>query len=165
MASIVKCLYCKQPLNRDKEPYIKVPQGQNNRYAHEECFYKNKEKNGHRRELTDLIQKLYKPYEPDWSLIGKQIALYESQGYTLIGMRLTLEFVYVIMKQKLDRTKGIGIIPYKYRAAQKYYEQQNNIYIKAEEMRQYNQNINPTKSDIVTVENPKRTKKLIDFHY
>lgn len=41
----VKCQYCSQNLDRNKEPFVTIPHGKTNRYAHAACYKIEKEKN------------------------------------------------------------------------------------------------------------------------
>lgn len=50
---------------------------------------------------------------------------------TYYGMRYTLEYYYIVRKNKIDKDAGIGIIPYQYKKAQSYYTNQKGIYAKA----------------------------------
>lgn len=36
--AVVTCKYCKQKFDRDKEPFVQIPHGQSNRYAHSQCY-------------------------------------------------------------------------------------------------------------------------------
>ena len=93
------CPYCKIAFNIDKEDYIKVK----TRYAHKTCYEKHQQEAQSLRELTDYIKKLYAPYEPDWGLIGMQIKKYKDEGMTYYGMRYTLEYYYIVRKNKIDK--------------------------------------------------------------
>ena len=93
------CPYCKITFNIDKEDYIKVK----TRYAHKTCYEKHQQEAQSLRELTDYIKKLYAPYEPDWGLIGMQIKKYKDEGMTYYGMRYTLEYYYIVRKNKIDK--------------------------------------------------------------
>lgn len=45
IATKVKCIYCGNTFDRDKEPFIKVPQGTRFRYGEASCYLKQKEIN------------------------------------------------------------------------------------------------------------------------
>lgn len=154
------CPYCKITFNIDKEDYIKVK----TRYAHKTCYEKHQQEAQSLRELTDYIKKLYAPYEPDWGLIGMQIKKYKDEGMTYYGMRYTLEYYYIVRKNKIDKDAGIGIIPYQYKKAQSYYANQKGIYAKAAKIRESNLDITQ-KEEVIIIEAKPAEKKLIDFSY
>ena len=158
----VKCLYCGKLIDRENEQFIKVK----NRYAHFSCYeskYKEEQKEKEeRKKLTDLIKELYAPDKPNWDLITAQIKKYKGEGMTYMGMYYTLTFFFVIEKNDIRKGKGVGIIPYKYETARKYYERSNNIYTKAAKA----QDIKVKQTEnIITITQTKPKKKLIDFDY
>lgn len=156
-----KCVYCNASINISTEEYVKV----GNRYAHKNCYEEKLEHNKQRRDLNDYIKYLFLPYEPDWKMIGSQIKRYEDEGMSLYGMRYTLEYFYAIKRNKIDYEKGIGIIPYAYKEAQSYYKNVNNMKtqkIKIENSGDVGVDHN---EEIIFIDNPTTTKKLIDFTY
>lgn len=158
----VKCLYCGELIDREVEQFIKIK----NRYAHFSCYeqkYQAEQKEKEeRKKLTDLIKELYAPYKPDWDLITAQIKKYKGEGMTYMGMYYTLTFFFIIEKNDIRKGKGVGIIPYKYEAARKYYERSDNTYTKAAKAEKVN--VEQTQ-DIITIVQKKPTKKLLDFDY
>lgn len=79
-----------------------------------------------------------------------------------MGMYYTLTFFFVIEKNDIRKGKGVGIIPYKYEAARKYYERSDNIYTKAAKARDVK---TEQTAEIITITQKKPKKKLIDFDY
>lgn len=155
------CKICGASFNREIEPYVKM----GNRYAHKECYEKHQLETQQLRKLTDYIKELYKPYEPDWGIIGTQIKRYKDEGMTYYGMLYTLEYFFVIKGNKIDKDSGIGIIPYQYKKAQSYYKNVNNTYTQAAKITAQDKINFDQKEEVIIIENKKPTKKLIDFDY
>ena len=157
----VICKHCGASFSRDIEPYVKV----SNRYAHKECHEKHLQETAQHRQLTDYIKELYSPAEPDWTMIGTQIKRYKDEGMTYYGMLHTLEYFFTIKGNKVDRTAGIGIIPYQYKKAKAYYENINNTFTQAAKV-SATESINiGQKQEVIIIENKRPEKKLIDFDY
>ena len=157
----VICKYCGVEFNKDLEPYEKV----SNRYAHKACYDNKQLEIQQKRELTDYIQRLYYPYEPDWKMVTAQIKRYKDEGMTYYGMLHTLEFFFKIKGNKVDKNLGIGIIPYQYKKATAYFKNLNETYAKSLAI-QENDNIDiQEKEEVIVIENPASTKKLLDFEY
>lgn len=120
--TIVKCLYCGEPIDRDKEK-CQIAQETPRRYAHLTCFAP---KAGVDEVLTNEIMEYCKDtFGPlaNFGLIGKQINTYVKEGKTRQGILLTLKYWYGIKKQSIDKSNGgIGIVPYVYEEAKKYWE-------------------------------------------
>lgn len=123
MAHRVKCVYCSQTFDRDKIPFVPV----GNRYAHESCHSKAEAaKPAEERDyqiLAEYIKSLFNM--PILSArITKQIKDFkEIYRYTYSGMLLTLKWWYEIKGSSIEEAhQGIGIIPFIYEDAKKYYE-------------------------------------------
>ena len=87
-SSYVKCKFCSQQFDREKEEYVKI----GNRYAHSSCYDLKQKEAAEKRQVTDLILELYKPYEPDWGMIGQQLSRYKDAGMTYPGMYYALKY-------------------------------------------------------------------------
>lgn len=153
MAHNVKCYYCGQTFDRDKEPFIQI-QG-TRRYAHKNCQLETASKETQERlALEDYVKKLFKMdyVHPN---IQKQINEYTSQmGFTLSGIRSTLFYYFDILNNKpILSNPTIGIVPYVYPQAKEYYYK---IY-KAKQLNE-NKDINnyKTKEISVTIRAPER---------
>lgn len=135
----VKCLYCGQVFDRDKEPFVQVSA---RRYAHWACAQSEDDKilqdEKDRNELYDYIKALFNTNTVDLR-IHKQIKKFKDEyEYTYSGMRKALVYFYEIKGNPIEKANGgIGIIPYVYRKAYEYYfslwqaQQQNedkNVY-------------------------------------
>lgn len=121
MAHNVKCYYCGQTFDRDKEPFIQI-QG-TRRYAHKNCNLNNAPKETKDRlALEEYVKQLFKlEYVPP--NIQNQITEYTTQmRFTLSGIKSTLFYYFDILNNKpslLNPT--IGIVPYVYPQARAYY--------------------------------------------
>lgn len=112
------CVYCKKTFDT-RNGYKKVQ----NRYAHPECFEK------YHTEDEEYIEQIYSFLKEhlisyDYVQCEKQRQSYVSKyGYTNKGMLTALKYFYDVRKQSPDRSGNrIGIIPYVYDEAQKYFE-------------------------------------------
>lgn len=71
--------------------------------------------------LKDYIHKLLGD-KARWSVITRQIDTFQKQNMTLTGMMKALNYFYEIKHNPIDKANGtIGIIPYCYADAYKYY--------------------------------------------
>lgn len=155
---IVKCKYCGIQFDTVQEPWVEVSP---RRYAHKSCAEKydtsipQDEKDY--KELEDYIKKIFK-LDNVGATIKKQIKKFkEEYNYTYSGMKKTLFWWYEIQKHPLlDSYTGIGIVPYIYDEALKYYY---GIWL----ANQLNQNIinYHTKEVIIEIASPRtKTKEL-----
>ena len=160
MAHKVKCKYCGLTFDRDVEECVKI----NTRYAHSECYAKGQQaaalEEEKYRKITDLIVTLDKG-EIDWARVGSQIKRFLNNGMTYDGIYYTLYYFHIIKKNKY---KSVGIVPYVYDEAKRYYEREDNIYGQAMEVKTKGIKTE-TKEDIVVIEPLKKDKKLISFDY
>ena len=119
----VICKYCNQKFNRDIEPFVEVGA---RRYAHKSCADKveasipQDEKDYNNLEI--YIKKLFNIKTIN-AKTKKQIRDFrEEYGYSYSGMLKTLYWWYEIQDHTTELAKnGIGIIPYIYEDAEKYY--------------------------------------------
>lgn len=161
MAKKVKCVYCGKEFDRERTENVKV----NRRYAHLDCHNVKQAENEERRKVTDLIQKLYYPQNPDWNIIGTQLKTYRDAGMTYMGMFYTLTYFFVIKKNDIKTSEGIGIIPYVYDKARAYYKNMSNTYTKAAEIENTKELGVSQTENIITITHKKPKKQLIDFTY
>jgi len=121
---LVKCLYCGETFDTNVEPFVK-PNA--TRYAHQKCAEEH-EKNMTQEDieevaLYDYIKKIYGKHY-NFMLIKKQIEKFKKQGYSCRGMRLSLQWFYEVKGNSIqDSNGGIGIIPYVFEDAKKYFYQ------------------------------------------
>lgn len=127
MAHIVKCKFCGQQFDRDKNPFVKLV----NRYAHPQCHenYLNAmtQEDKDKEEFYQYVKQLFGKnfnYVMTKKLADKYIA--EGQ-YTYHNMTKALQWFYEIQQNPIDKANGtIGIIPYCYNRAAEYYY---NLYL------------------------------------
>ena len=119
----VICKYCNQKFNRDIEPFVEVGA---RRYAHKSCAERvdaaipQDEKDYNNLEI--YIKKLFNIKTIN-AKTKKQIRDFrEEYGYSYSGMLKTLYWWYEIQDHTTELAQnGIGIIPYIYDDAEKYY--------------------------------------------
>ena len=123
MAHYVVCKYCGIRFDRDIEPAVEI---NSRRYAHKSCMEKiNSTISQDERDYNDLenyIKKLFKISNIS-AKIRKQIKDFrEEYNYTYSGILKTLYWWYEIQNHTTELAKdGIGIVPFIYDDAEKYY--------------------------------------------
>lgn len=142
MAHICKCVYCGQQFDRDKIPFVTV---RPRRYAHKSCAdgegpppkiikVGNQTKEVKTEINPTLIDKeklnkyLYELYNGDYDY-AKTALLIESYikkyKYTYSGIRKALIYFYEVKGNPIEldssASRSIGIIPYVYDEAKRYY--------------------------------------------
>lgn len=150
MAHLCKCIICGEQFDRDKIPAVRYPPNPR-RYAHQTCYpegesaalppkpktsppakklYKKEEPAAEtqadkesRKDLLDYISTHMS--EPNYARIQLQINEYtQLYGYTYSGIKKTLIYFYEVLKGDDEKGKGgIGIVPYIYQDAYKYFLQ------------------------------------------
>lgn len=118
---LVKCYYCNQTFDINKEPFIKVNA---RRYAHKDCNYdKMSPENRDKDKFFKTVKQIYGS-NYNFVLINQQANDYIQQyNYTWSGMTGCLHWFYNIKHGSLEEGHGgIGIIPFIYDECRKYYE-------------------------------------------
>lgn len=124
---IVKCLYCGEQFDRLSVPNVKIGR----RYAHKSCYEGQDEeqlkKDKDKHDFFDYIKELYGS-DYNYISISKQAENYIKQyGFTYSGMLKSLKWFYEVKGNSKESSNGrIGIIPYIYEEAKKYYY---NLYL------------------------------------
>lgn len=123
MAHCVKCIYCQQIFDRDKEAAVAVS---GRRYAHEKCVTEERKKEiQEQNDLKDLENYIKQLFNTSYvsAKIKKQIRDFRQEyHYTYSGMYKTLIWWFEIKKNPLEKANnGIGIIPFVYKDACDYY--------------------------------------------
>ena len=123
--AMVKCPYCNEFFDRNSISNTKIGR----RYYHITCYeqYQNNLTQEDKDEIAlyEYIKILYgKKY--NYILIKKQIENFHKQGYSFNGMKLSLKWFYEIKHHSVEDSNGIGIIPYVFEDAKKYYY---NLYL------------------------------------
>lgn len=127
-AHYVTCIYCKNRFNRDKEPTTQISA---RRYAHKKCAEEHEQnKTQEEKDIEALEQYIMQLFNEPYinARIRKQLKEYrEEYQYTYSGMLKTLIYWYEIKGNSTEKANGgIGIIPYIYKDALKYYY---NLYL------------------------------------
>lgn len=122
MAAYVKCPYCNERFDREKEPCQKIGR----RYAHIKCIEEQDasviQEDKDKEQFYEVVKSIYgKDY--NFMMINKQATSYiKEYGYTWSGMTKCLNWFYIINHGSLEEGHGgIGIIPYIYPEVYKYY--------------------------------------------
>lgn len=123
MAKYAICKYCGERFNRDKEPFVLVGA---RRYAHKSCSEKveaaipQEEKDY--KALEDYIKKLFKKDKISVKIKNQIKDFKNEHKYTYSGILKTLYWWYEIKGHTTELAMdGIGIVPYIYEDAEKYY--------------------------------------------
>jgi len=157
----VICKYCKIPFYKEQEEWIKI----STRYAHKACYEKAQKETLDLRKITDLVKDLYAPYEPNWATIGSQLKRYKDEGMTYEGIYHTLIYFFVIKKNDIHKSAGVGIVPYIYNKAKAYYKNTDNIYTKTAKVEKQEKLTIKQQEDIITIAPQERKKELINFSW
>lgn len=123
----VKCLYCGEKFDRLSEPNIKIGR----RYAHKKCYEAQDDKDikaqQDKHEFFEYIKTIYGE-DYNYISISKQAESFIKQyNFTYSGMLKSLKWWYEVKGNSKESANGrIGIIPYIYNDAKKYYY---NLYL------------------------------------
>lgn len=159
---MVKCKLCNKTFDANLEEWVKVS---SNRYAHKVCYDKvhaeEEEAKQARAELEEYICNLFN-YAALPDKVEKQIANFIAEkNYTYKGILRSLVYFYEVKNGNKEKAYGkIGIVPYVYDDAARYYlaimERQETIsaQIKEEPI------VLPTR--VVVIKNPERKPIVID---
>ncbi len=151
--AIVKCLYCGEQFDRNdpSNHFIKVGR----RYAHQKCAEEyNDSLTQEQKDLKDLIEYIKDLLKEDYNFmkVKKQIEDYHKKyDYSYSGMLRSLKWFYEVKNNSIDKANGgIGIIPFIYNDAYRYYY---NIYL----AQQKNKDIEnyQTKVTEITIQSPR----------
>ena len=162
--AIVKCLYCGEQFDRNdpSNHFIKIGR----RYAHQRCANEyNESLTQEQKDLNALIEYIKDLVKEDYNFmkVKKQIEDYHKKyDYSYSGMLRSLKWFYEVKNNSIDKANGgIGIIPFIYNEAYKYYY---NIYL----AQQKNKDIEnyQTKITEITIQSPRmyvRPPRLFDL--
>lgn len=142
MAHKVKCFYCGHTFDRDKEPFMQIPE-KARRYAHKDCFLRataiQRADEENKIKLENYIKELF-DYKVLPEAVDKQIRKFITENnYTYLGILKALKYFYEVKNGSKEKAYGrIGIVPYVYEDAHNYYlaiwqAKQKNAEIKIEE--------------------------------
>ena len=114
----VKCLYCSEQFDRDTEEFVVVGK----RYAHKSCQENHdNNKTKEQKDKEELEQYIVSLYGYINALHRKQMKDLSNAGYSYSGMHKTLIYFFEIKRNKVDKARGIGLIPFVYKEAFDYY--------------------------------------------
>ena len=147
----VKCLYCGQQFDRLSELNVKIGR----RYAHKSCYEsQDAEDLKKQKDEHDFFEYIKEIYGSDYNYvqIHKQAESYIKQyNFTYSGMLKSLKWFYEIKRNNKESSNGrIGIIPYIYEDAKKYYY---NLYLAQQKNKEIKNYI--AKVEVVTIPPPK----------
>lgn len=153
MAHLVKCYYCGKQFDRDKEPFIAIPNTR--RYAHKGCA-DGSNTSPERKDQIQLEEYVKKLFKMDYvhPNVQKQINEYiEQKGFTYSGIYKTLFYYFDICHNRNTYLTNptIAIVPYVYPQAKEYYYR---LY-QANELNK-GKDIEVPKEVIVTIRAPER---------
>lgn len=119
----VKCPGCGLFFKRDEEENLLIK----GRYWHRRCYEEKQQKDGASAQaiinLEDYICKLFSMDYVNAKIRQQIKTMVEQYHYTYSGIQGTLVYFFEIKKNSLEKAKGgIGIVPYVYDEAKKYYE-------------------------------------------
>lgn len=133
MSRAVKCRYCGQTFKKEEVDWIMPSK---NFYYHTNCWLqkeKTKKQVGVQTVATDeqwykytkdFLKKDLKIY-CNWPKITTQRSSLKKKGFTDKGIYLSLCYYYNVMKGDPEKAEGgIGIVPYIYEEAEKYWREQ-----------------------------------------
>lgn len=119
---MVKCLYCGVSFDANSEPFEKP---RSNRYAHKACYEKHEAgKSQEERDYEKLVEYIKHllgstPNPRVWKQLKEYREIY---NFTYSGIHKTLTWWYEIKGNSIEKANGgIGIVPYVYDDACKYY--------------------------------------------
>lgn len=122
MAHNVTCTKCGQRFDRDKVPFEIAG---SRRYAHKECPLQDSEKTQEITDLNKLEDYIKIKFNEEYvnARIRQQINNYRLQyKFTYSGILKTLVYFFDIKGNDLAKAQGgIGIVPFVYKEASKYY--------------------------------------------
>lgn len=160
----VKCPGCGIFFYRDEEENLFIK----NRYWHTKCYKAEQEKqSASDSAITELDNYIIELFSADYvsARIRKQIKdMIDHYGFTYSGILGTLKYWYEVKGNQISKSNnGIGIVPYVYADARKYYE---TIFY-ANQLNKEDIDLIPDKR-IITITSPKVShnfNKVFDFDH
>jgi hypothetical protein len=163
-----KCPGCKQELDKRYAHLVISEKGQK-RYWHQDCFEKKKIEEEQKMAEQKARQALYNfltqlGFKPNHAYWGKQRNKFiNDYGYTDSGILIALDYWFNKKKGSIEKANGgMGIVPYIYDEAQKYYR---NIILKKQKLSLEAERQNKEQQLIIQVGSSKKENKknLIDL--
>lgn len=152
----VVCLYCGKKFDRNTEEFVKPTA---RRYAHKSCYENRNEEDKIKDEIYRRCQRLYKE-NYNRRKIESQLEKYLANGLEIENILRSLEYFYNIKGGDKDQSQGgIGIVPYIYEEALKYYSTQKETQEKLESIK-----LEPQKKVFKQIKRQKISKPInLDF--
>lgn len=151
MARLPKCPICEKPVNKEVEEAIK----HSSKTYHDICFKQFQTRKEHRESLINLICELHHLDVPSIMILKQIKDFEETYKFSYKGMEMTLRYFHHIKNNPVD-AKGIGIIPWKYDDARKFYEEMDRI-------RKHAAKVNFNNKEEVVYVKPSTKKKRKDY--
>lgn len=159
IAHYVICAICKERFDRDKYPAVLIS---SRRYAHASCAGKlSPEEAKQEKELKALEQYIIDLFELEHmdGRITLQIKKFmqDHPEYTYSGIQRTLEYFYRIKGNSIEKANGsIGIVPWVYEEAKRYYY---NQWLLSQKNAEKDIKLYIPKERVITIKPPKREPK------
>lgn len=152
--AMVKCLYCGQQFDRNDPANNAIKIGR--RYAHKQCSdERNAQMSQEERDQEALYNYCKELFKEDYNYlkIKKQIESYiKNYQYTYSGMLKALKWFFEVKKENIEKANGgIGIVPYIYQDAYKYYY---SLYLAQQRNEQKHNDYN-VKTKVIVIESPR----------
>lgn len=153
----VKCPGCGQYFYRKDESYIALK----NRYWHQDCYNNFKINNNNLDKDKILLEEyICNLFKIDFinARIQKQIKdMINQYHFTYSGILGTLKYWYEVKNNSIEKANGgIGIVPYVYEDARKYYE----TIFQAQQMNKGQENSFIINTRTIVIHPPKHHKKI-----
>ena len=170
--TIVKCIYCDVPVNKEQDEYIKTNSG----YAHQSCYdekQKKKKKLEEKREYKRKIHEKISSVCGDSYIktkVDRQIKSFVEDGLKETGIYNTLVYWYDIKHNSpANAAGGIGIVPYVYNEAADYWrknelKKQVNDKITEEDVKKVKENLDNYDRASVKKGPIRRPKRIVYFN-
>lgn len=114
------CFWCSKAILPTDKDVIEL-KDMYGRYAHKDCAAKHPADDIERLKVF-IIQLYGCKDDSSWPRLMLQAqTIAKDYNFTYSGMMKSLEYFYRVKKNPIDKTKGIGIIPYVYKQAKDYY--------------------------------------------
>lgn len=133
------------------------------RYAHRKCAIEHPKDD--REKMIIYLIRLYK-FKDDMTwprLLQQAETIAKDYNFTYSGMTKALEYFYKVKQHPIDKTKGVGIIPYVYKQAYDYYY---SLWLAEQENKKKNLDEYIPKDIVVVIPSPQRQiekRKLFTF--
>ena len=146
------CFWCSQAILPTDKDVTELP-NMFGRYAHKSCAQAHPADD--REKFKVFLIKLYQ-FKDDYAwprLMQQAETIAKDYKFTYSGMMKALEYFYKVKQHPIDKTKGVGIIPYVYKQAYDYYY---SLWMASEQNKTKNLDDYIPKDIVVTISAPQR---------